>query len=168
MTGTEADDSMRSKTMSKKIAARRPAGRSATRAKTVLGALPEWNLADLYSGLDDPTVKRDLDRADAECVAFEAAYKGKLADLARSPTAGAALAEAVRRYEAIDDLMGRLASYSGLVHAGNTVDPVITKFYGDVQERLTAASTHLLFFVLELNRLDDAKLDAAMANPERG
>ena len=37
------------------------------------------------------------------------------------------------------------------------------KFYGDVQERITGASTHLLFFVLELNRLDDARLEAAMA-----
>ena len=117
---------MRSRTMSKRIAARRPAGRGPASAKTTLGALPEWNLADLYSGLDDPAVRRDLDRADAECVAFEQAYKGKLADLARSATAGASLAEAVRRYEAIDDVMGRLASYSGLVHAGNTVDPAIT------------------------------------------
>jgi oligoendopeptidase F len=81
---------------------------------------------------------------------------------------GAGLAEAVRRYEAIDDLMGRLGSYAGLVHAGDTVDPARTKFYGDVQERLTAASTHLLFFTLELNRIDDALLEAAMADPALG
>ncbi len=95
-------------------------------------------------------------------------YKGKLADLAGVPQGGAALAEAVRAYEAIDDLMGRLGSYAGLVHAGNTVDPARTKFYGDVQERLTTASTHLLFFTLELNRIDDAVLDAAMADPALG
>ena len=106
MSGGVADNSVRSKTMSKKIASRRPVGRSEARAKTVLGALPEWNLADLYSGLDDPAVKRDLDRADAEGIAFEQAYKGKLADLARSPTAGASLGEAVRRYEAIDGIAG--------------------------------------------------------------
>src|SRR5439155_1269485 len=44
----------------------------------------------------------------------------------------------------------------------DTVDPARAKFYADVQERVTAASTHLLFFTLELNRLDDAKLDTAM------
>ena len=136
--------------------------------KSPLGALPEWNLADLYAGLDDPAVRRDLDRADAESVAFEEAYKGKLDELARGPDAGAALGEAVRRYEALDDLMGRLGSYAGLVHAGDTVDPARTKFYGDVQERLTAASTHLLFFTLELNRIDDARLEAAMADPALG
>jgi oligoendopeptidase F len=133
-----------------------------------LGSLPEWNLADLYSGLDDPAIKRDLDRIDAECIAFEDAFKGKLAELAQSPEAGSALAEPVRRYESIDDLMGRLGSYAGLLHAGNTVDPARTKFYGDVQERLTAASTHLLFFSLELNRIDEKLLEAAMTDPALG
>src|SRR5271154_198676 len=157
----------RSPKMTKRVA-RRPGKPQPAGLKSSLGRLPEWNLADLYSGLDDPAIKRDLDRADAECVAFENDYKGKLADLARSPEAGSALAEAVRGYEAIDDLMGRLASYAGLVHAGNTVDPARTKFYGDVQERLTAASTHLLFFSLELNRIDDALLEAAMSDPALG
>ena len=43
-----------------------------------------------------------------------------------------------------------------------------TKFFGDVQERLTAASTHLLFFSLELNRIDDALIEAAMTEPALG
>jgi oligoendopeptidase F len=124
--------------------------------------LPEWNLGDLYAGIDDPQVKRDLDRAAAESRAFEEAYKGKLAALADRPEAGPALAAAVKRYEVLEDLLGRLTSYAGLVHAGNTVDPARAKFYADVQERVTAASTHLLFFTLELNRLDDANLEAAM------
>jgi oligoendopeptidase F len=133
-----------------------------------LGALPEWDLSDLYGGLDDPAVKRDLDRTDADCIAFEQSYKGKLAEMAAAPAGGAKLAEAVRRYEAIGDLMGRLGSYAVLIHEGNTVDPACTKFYGDVQERMTAASTHLLFFELELNRIDDAQLDAALADPALG
>jgi oligoendopeptidase F len=153
---------------SRKIAARRPAKRSAAGTKTSLGPLPEWNLDDLYSGLDDPAIKRDLDRADADCISFEEAYKGKLDAMARSPQAGATLAEAVRRCEAIDDLIGRLMSYAGLIHAGDTIDPARTKFFGDVQERVTAASTHLLFFTLELNRIDDAVLEAAMADPALG
>jgi oligoendopeptidase F len=136
--------------------------------KGKLGALPEWNLADLYAGVDDPAVKRDLDCVDADSKAFEEAYKGKLAALAADPDAGAALAAAVKRYEALDDLLGRLTSFAGLIHAGNTVDPVRAKFYADVQERVTAASTHLLFFVLELNRLDDAKLEAAMQDRSLG
>jgi oligoendopeptidase F len=160
--------SMRSRTMSKNAAARRPAKNGPARANAALGILPEWNLDDLYSGLDDPLIKRDLHRADAECVAFEETYKGKLAEIAHAPQAGETLAAAVRRYEAIDDLVGRLSSYAGLVHAGDTVDPARTKFFGDVQERLTAASTHLLFFTLELNRIDDALIETAMAAPALG
>jgi oligoendopeptidase F len=131
-------------------------------------ALPEWNLADLYPGLDAPEVKRDLDRVDADSVAFEETYKGRLADLAAAPGAGAALAAAIRRYEAIDDLAGRLISYATLVHAGDTTDPARAKFFGDVQERITAASSHLLFFALELNRVDDGLIEAAMADPALG
>ncbi|MGB6662370.1 MAG: M3 family oligoendopeptidase [Xanthobacteraceae bacterium] len=150
--------------MTKRVA-RRPRKSQLAGLKSSLGRLPEWNLADLYSGLDDPAIKRDLDRADTVCLAFEEAYKGKLAAMAAAPDGGAQLAEAVKHYEAIDDLMGRIGSYAGLVHAGDTIDPARTKFYGDVQERMTAASTHLLFFTLELNRIDDAVLERAMADP---
>ncbi|MFZ0844574.1 MAG: M3 family oligoendopeptidase [Pseudolabrys sp.] len=130
-----------------------------------LGALPEWDLKDLYAGLDSPKLKQDLELADSECVAFEDAFKGRLQAMAAGEGAGSALAEAVKRYEAIEDLLGRLISYASLVYAGNTTDPVRAKFYGDMQERITAASLHLLFFTLELNRIDDAALDAAMTDP---
>jgi oligoendopeptidase F len=137
-----------------------------TRTGNKTGKLPEWNLADLYSGIEAPEVVRDLARMDAECVAFETDYKGRLAERTAAEGGGKWLAEAVRRYEAIDDLAGRLGSYAGLVHAGDSVDPAISKFYGDVSERLTAASVHLLFFALELNRIDDAVIDRAMQTPE--
>jgi oligoendopeptidase F len=130
--------------------------------------LPEWNLADLYPARDAPQVRRDLEKAEAECQDFEQSYKGKLAALASGADAGRRLAEAVRRYEGIDELLGRLMSYAGLLHAGNTADAAIAKFYGDMQERITAASSHLLFFVLELNRIDDKLLEAAMADPALG
>jgi oligoendopeptidase F len=149
----------------KKSAVNKPAKKSIVN-KT--GKLPEWNLADLYSGIDAPEITRDLERLDAECVAFETDYKGKLAAQIASEDGGKWLAAAVRRYEAIDDLAGRLGSYAGLVHAGDSVDAAITKFYGDVSERLTASSVRLLFFALELNRVDDAAIDRAMQTPELG
>src|SRR5262245_22680276 len=93
--------------------ATKPPARSSRRANPAV--LPEWNLADLYPGIDAPEIKRDLDRVDAESLAFEEAYKGKLAELARSASAGAALAEPVKRYEGLDDLIGRLTSYASLV-----------------------------------------------------
>jgi oligoendopeptidase F len=145
--------------------ARRAAAKKAPKA---LGALPEWNLADLYPSMDAPAVKQDLDRGEAECIEFEKDYKSRLAGIAASATAGKTLAEAVRRYETIEEVLGRLISYAGLLYSGNSTDPAIAKFYGDMQERITAASLHLLFFQLELNRIDDAALDAAMADPALG
>jgi len=143
---------------------RRPAVRKSA-AKSKQAKLPEWNLADLYSGIAAPEVARDLEKMDRECVAFETDYKGKLGERSAAEGGGKWLAEAVRRYEAIDDLAGRLGSYAGLVHAGDSVDPAIAKFYGDVSERLTNASVHLLFFALELNRIDDAVIERAMQTP---
>ncbi|WP_163362696.1 M3 family oligoendopeptidase, partial [Escherichia coli] len=46
--------------------------------------------------------------------------------------------------------------------------PVRAKFYGDIQEKITAISSHLLFFTLELNRVDDGLIDRAMADPKLG
>ncbi|HZT24231.1 MAG TPA: M3 family oligoendopeptidase [Pseudolabrys sp.] len=133
-----------------------------------LGVLPEWNLADLYPGIDSAEIKWDLENAETRSLEFEADFKGRLAELTARADAGAALAAAVKRYEALDDLLGRLMSYASLQYAADTTDPLRTKFYGDVQERLTAISTHLLFFTLELNRIDDTTLEKAMQDPALG
>jgi oligoendopeptidase F len=147
----------------------KPAAKAAvSTAAADLGPLPEWNLTDLYPAMDAPEVKRDLERAEAECIAFEQDYKARLGELAASTDAGPSLAQAVRRYEAIQERIGRLGSFAGLVYAGDTTDPMRGKFYGDVQERITAMSLHLLFFELELNRVDDQALEKAMADPALG
>jgi len=136
--------------------------------KVDLGDLPEWNLADLYPGMNSPELSEDLARAAREAVAFETKWKGRLADEAAKGAAGR-LGEAVREYEALDELFGRLGSYAGLLYTGDTSDPKRAKFYGDVQEKLTDASTHLLFFTLELNKIDDAAIESALnADPSFG
>mgnify|MGYP000875606838 FL=1 len=133
----------------------------ASREASGLGALPEWNLSDLYPGMDAPELQRDVAQAAADSVAFETAWKGRLADAAAKGAAGG-LGEALRTYERIDELIGRIMSYAGLVYAADTSDPRRAKLYGDLQEKMTDASAHLLFFALELNHVDDAVLEAAM------
>jgi oligoendopeptidase F len=127
-----------------------------------LGSMPEWRLEHLYPSMDSPEYAADLARAAADSAAFGAAYRGKLDGMARSRDAAKKLAEAVRRFEALEDLMGRIMSYASLVYAGDTTNPAHGKFYGDAQEKITAASSDLLFFTLELNRIDDEVLAAAM------
>ena len=50
-------------------------------------------------------------------------------------------------------------SYAQLLFSGNSTNAEIGRFYQTVSERVTAISSHLLFFALELNRLDDAALE---------
>ena len=140
-----------------------PASASAT-SVTDLGPMPEWNLRDLYPGMDSPEYAADLARALAECKSFADSYRGKLADLAKGADASAALAEAVRRYEDLDDLLGRIISYAGLLYSADSSDPARMKFYGDAQEKITDATSDLLFFTLELNRIEDEFLEKASAS----
>ncbi len=126
-----------------------------------LGPMPVWNLNDLYPAMDSPEYAADMQKALAECKAFADAYRGKLEIMAAAPDASAQLGEAVRRYEALDDLLGRIISYAGLLYSADTSDPARMKFYGDAQEKITDATSDLLFFTLELNRIDDALLEKA-------
>ena len=103
----------------------------------------------------------DLARAEAQCRAFAQSWRGKLADIAAAPDASNVLAQAVREYEALEDLLGRIMSYASLIYTGDTTDATRAKFYGDAQEKITNASSDLLFFTLELNRIDDAALEDA-------
>jgi oligoendopeptidase F len=113
--------------------------------------------------MEAPDFAADLEKALAEASAFATAYRGKLSEIVAGPRAGEALFAMLRRYEALEDLMGRIMSFAGLVYAGDTSDPRRAKFYGDAQEKITAASSDLLFLSLEFNRIDDALLEGAMA-----
>ena len=144
------------------------AAASAGRAAPELGDLPEWNLADLYSGMDAPELRRDIVKAGEDAIAFESRWKGTLAAEAGRGRDGR-LGEALSQYEALEELVGRIVSYAGLVYAGDTVDPKRAKLYGDVQEKMTDASAHLLFFALELNLVDDTLIEQALeADPAFG
>jgi oligoendopeptidase F len=139
------------------IARNHPAEKGEHMNVAQLDSLPEWNLADLYPAPNSPEFARDV----AQCVegagAFSTKWKGKLAK-----ASGAKLAEAISDYEKLSDLAGRIGSFSQLYYVGNTTDPERQKFYGDVNEKMTAISSDLLFFELELNRLSDADVAKAM------
>ena len=150
---------MRSSLASQALALRSAAAEGAAPAQ---GGLPEWDLADLYPGMESPEYAQDLSRALSDCKAFAQIYRGKLANLATGPGASRAMFDMLARYERLEDLIGRIMSYAGLIYAGDTTDPQRAKFFGDAQEKITNASTDLVFMTLELNRIDDALLEAAM------
>ena len=123
-----------------------------------LGNLPEWNLTDLYTSPDAPELARDLDWLEGECAAFAADYEGKLGTLD-----AAGLLACVLRNEKINGIAGRIMSYAGLRYYQLTTDAERAKFMSDCQEQITNYTTPLVFFTLELNRLEDAHLDGLLA-----
>ncbi|GAB4394722.1 MAG: M3 family oligoendopeptidase [Kiloniellaceae bacterium] len=126
-----------------------------------LGELPAWNLADLYPDLESPALKEDLEESARRAGAFREGHAGKLAGLD-----GAALGAAIAEYEAIQETLGRIMSYAQLVYSGDMSDPKIGRFYQSMQERCTVVSTDLVFFALEMNRLEDAQLKEKLKAPE--
>jgi len=120
--------------------------------------LPEWDLSDLYPSVDAPELKRDMEFLTKECAAFAADYEGKLANLDAK-----AMLDCVLRYEKIDMVAGRIMSFAGLRYYQKTTDAGRAKFMSDCQDKITKATTALVFFSLEFNRLDEAHLEALLA-----
>ena len=125
-----------------------------------LGSLPTWDLSDLYPSIDAPALQADLERLGGEAEAFRKAQEGRLAALD-----GAALGAAVETYEAIREGLDRIMSFAQLTYSGDVSDPSIGRFYQSMQEATNGISSRILFFTLELNRLDDEALEAKLADP---
>jgi len=141
----------------------RDAGPSAglTTTQTEFGALPDWDLTDLYPAPDAPELTADLEAVEEKAAAFAADYEGKLAAL-DAP----GMLDAIQRYEEIDILVGRIMSYVGLRYYQNTTDSARAKQMSDVQARITDATTPLVFFSLEFNRLPDDHYQALFTAPD--
>jgi len=122
-----------------------------------LGDLPEWDLSDLYTSPDCAELDRDTKWLEQACASFAADYENKLAGL-DAP----GLLECVHRYEKIDSIAGRIMSYAGLRYYQITTDADRAKFMSDCQDSITNFTTPLVFFSLELNRLDEDALSTLL------
>ena len=128
--------------------------------EAAVGMLPGWDLNDLYPGPESSELKQDLAAVRASAEAFESRYAGRLAEID-----GSGLGDAIAEYEAIEEILGRVMSYASLMHAGAVDDPEVGRFFQTMHEAIADISAHVLFFTLELNRLDDDTLAAKMGTP---
>lgn len=115
--------------------------------------LPRWDLSHLYTSPKDHAVTRDLAQIDKETAGFAKQYQGKAGKLSAE-----ALAEALRQYEQMQERSGKLGSFAQLLYASDMSNPAHTQFYQNIMEALTAYSSRLVFFTLELNRISDELL----------
>lgn len=133
---------------------------AAAKSSVVADDLPVWDLRHLYDGRDSITLEADLVGAEAKSEAFERRYKDRLDDLS-----GEQLSEAIADYETINEALGRVMSFAYLTYAENMSDGANGRFLQTMQERVTTISSPLLFFTLELNRLDEQHLETLCAVP---
>jgi oligoendopeptidase F len=145
---------------SKSLTAARAVAAEQGSAAVELGALPEWDLGDLYPGRDSAELMGDLAASEREAAALRERCEGKLATLS-----GAALGAAVAGYERLQETLGRVMSYAYLVYAGDMGDAEIGRFFQTMQERVNGITSTILFFTLELNRIDDRILDEKLKDP---
>ena len=129
-----------------------------------LGELPDWDLSALYDSMESKAYSDDVEKALAKAQEFQNTYAGKLSELAVNDAEN--LAKSIVQFEQFQDDMGRIMSYAVLNYMGDTSNAERAKFYGDAQEKITNASAHLLFYTLELNKIEDEILDKAIRSNE--
>ena len=125
--------------------------------------LPEWDLTDFYASPEAPEIAGDYKKLEKLCADFQKAYEGKVETLGADT-----LAKAIREYEAMQELFGKLGSYAGLRFAKNMMDPSIAQFYQNAQEKITVLSSRILFFTLALNKIGDKAMDAMLKHKALG
>lgn len=126
-------------------------------------ALPEWRLDDLYADREDPRIEADLTAA-AEFNARLVEMKGQFVAARGEPaTLGERLDRGVRLYEEATNALWSVGAYASLAASTARNDPAWSKFEADLRARAAQIGAESLFFTLEINELDDAELDAALA-----
>lgn len=119
-----------------------------------------WNLEDLYTGLDDISIKSDSDWLRNEATAVEE-YSGKLATL--SP---ADMFSLVARLEAISVKIGKLATYAFLNFTTQVQNAKAGAFLQQIRELGSEIARRTVFFELEWNDLPQPTADRYLQAPE--
>ncbi len=123
-----------------------------------------WDLTDLYRGVDDPQIGRDLEEALRRAERFENAYRGKI-DVEGGPESALLLA-AVRELESLLESMDRPSVYASLLHAARTDEPRHGALLARTREERTAINKHLIFFDLEWIKVPDDVAARLLDAPE--
>ncbi|MEY4554938.1 MAG: hypothetical protein RL093_57 [Pseudomonadota bacterium] len=124
---------------------------------------PVWDLSDLYASREDVRIEADLTRTRGMVDALNA-LQGRLVAARGEPAVlGERLDRAVTLYEQASDILGALGAYSFLAASTDRNDAVAQGFEATVREKLTAIATPTVWVTLEVNQLEEAEIEAALA-----
>jgi oligoendopeptidase F len=125
--------------------------------------LPEWRLDDLYSGRKDPKIAADLAKAkqaNDDLIALKGAFVAARGD---AVALGALIDRGIGLYEQATNGLWSVGAYASLAASTARDDPAWAKFESDLRARSAVIAGESLFFTLELNELEDAEIEAALA-----
>ena len=130
-------------------------------------APPEWNLADLYNGRNDPRIEADLAAAKAANDEL-ASLEGLFLEARQEPDRlGVLLDRGIRLYEQATNGLWSVGAYAALAASVARDDPAWAKFEADLRARSSQIAAESLFFTLELNQLEDGEIANALeVHPE--
>jgi len=111
-----------------------------------------WDLSDLYASIDDPNLAKDREKVIKKAEDFANLYKGNIEDL--NPDR---FREALRAYEEILELIGKIGSYAHLIWSTNTSKPEYGKLLQQAKELSSEVHQKLVFFDVEWLNINDER-----------
>ena len=126
-----------------------------SKSEKKLNKLPNWDLTDFYPSISSTKIVGDFSLAKNLAATFAKKYQGNLIDISAKN-----LAKAIKEYEKISEILGKISSYAYLNYATNLNTPRDTAFYQDTSEKINDISSSLVFFELEINQIEDKKLSS--------
>ena len=121
--------------------------------------LPAWDLSNLYKGINDPNIKKDLAAYKKNALTLNKKYKGKLDKLSADE-----FLNALKLLEQNAVLGGRLGGFAYLNMSTQMKNPEAMIFYQNMSETLTDYAKPTVFFSLELNKLPETKIKEWLQN----
>ena len=119
--------------------------------------LPAWDLSDLYSGINDPQVEKDLSAYLAYNQQLSDKYKGKVASLSAPD-----FAKAIKLYEQASVVASKLGIFAYLNMVTQMKNKEAVAFYQNINEKLTESGKLSIFFTLEINALSEEAFQALL------
>ncbi|CAN7543679.1 M3 family oligoendopeptidase [Phenylobacterium sp. LjRoot225] len=126
-------------------------------------SLPEWRLDDLYADREDPRIAADLALAERKTQELVQLKDQLVAARADAATLGERLDRGIRLYEETTNALWGVGAYASLAASTARNDPAWSKFEADFRARSAQIGAESLFFTLEINALEEAEIEAAMA-----
>lgn len=123
--------------------------------------LPAWDLSEMYEGINDPKIAKDLGEYQKKALEFTKKYKGKLSGLD-----GVALAKALKEYEDLGVIGNLLEGFASLNMSTQLKNQEAVAFYQDISEKLTDYSKGVIFFSLELNKIEPKQIEEWLKNSD--